>query len=432
MMTEQHNPKPRIGIIGGGPAGLSMARLLSEKGDYDITIFEALPQVGGKSYTVYQGDIVAEMGTCYATFSHKITNRWMKQLRMKMTGMGEQVFDGKDFVKYVKTGSGPSLLIQILRYRGAKAKLEKELAKTNPAQWALEDAAKPVAEWLQERNLGKIENFMHRSTTNIAYGFVNEVPTVHALRWNDMKLIITGVLKQLKMPVAGWAEFWKLIAADFDVRLETRIEKVERSDAHVMLTTTKGETHVFDEVVCAIAIDEFTAMTTATEDEKYVSDSVTWNGYTTTLFASEDWFTGPHIQAFREAVIPGAKLGKLMGARRDGYEKDLGGHLYLAGQLSGDYTGEELIELLKADLAEKGATISNVVIQKMWKYQSTYSQQSIRDGIIQRLRDMQGAQSTWYTGATFSHEAVSHIVNFNAELVSQIHKTVQKRRAVKA
>lgn len=432
MIDDRLKSRPRIGIIGAGPAGLSIAKLLSEKGDYDITLFEALPQVGGKSYTVYEGDTVAEMGTCYATFSHKITNRWMKKLRMKMTGMGEQVFDGQDFVKYVKSGSGPRLYRQVLRYRNEKAKLEKELEKPAPAKWALEDAAKPIAEWLRKRDLGKIENFMHRSTTNIAYGFVHETPTVHALRWNDMKLIITGVLKQLKMPVAGWAKFWELIAADFDVRLETPVAKVERSDAHVLLTTQAGETHMFDEVICAIAIDDFTALTEPTTDETYVSDAVTWNGYTTTLFASEDWFTGPHIQAFKDAVIPGAELGKLMGARRDGYEKDLGGHLYLAGQLSGDYTGDELIELLKKELADKNATISNVIIQKMWKYQATYSQQSIRDGIIQRLRDMQGDRSTWYTGATFSHEAVSHIVNFNADLVPEIHDAIQAKRTVRA
>lgn len=406
-----------------------MAKMLSEIGDYDITLFEALPQVGGKSYTVYKGETVAEMGTCYATFSHKITNRWMKDLDMPMSKLGEQVFDGKDFVAYIKSGTGSALPLQVIKYRKERARLLKAVESPTPPQWALNDAAMPVSEWLDARKLGKISNFMHRSTTNIAYGFIDETPTVQALYWNDMQLIMTGVMKQLKMPVQGWAEFWKRIAADFDVRLNTRIAEVRRGPVDATLITQDGEAHHFDQIVCAIAIDEFTAMAKASADEAYVSGSITWNGYTTTLFAADDWFTKPHVEAFKDAVVPGAPLGKLMSARRDGYEADLGGHLYLAGQLSGDYTSGELVELLKKEVADKGARVTNVIIQKMWKYQATFSPASIKDGIIQRLRDMQGQNRTWYTGATFSHEAVSHIVNFNAALVPSIHDALQADRA---
>ena len=49
-----------VGIIGGGPAGLSMARMLRDAGQVDATVFEALPQVGGKSFTFYHGDNVDE------------------------------------------------------------------------------------------------------------------------------------------------------------------------------------------------------------------------------------------------------------------------------------------------------------------------------------------------------------------------------------
>lgn len=412
---------PRVGIIGGGPAGLSLARMLKEKGVNNITVFEALPQVGGKSFTVYQGDTVVEMGTCYATFSHKITNAWMKQYKMPMAGLREQRFDGEDFMDYIKAGYGPPLIVQVIRYLRAKYRLERALKSAAPSQATLEQAAMPIMDWLKERNLGKIENFMHRSTTNIAYGFVNEVPTVQALRWNDTKLIITGLLKQLKMPRQGWAYFWKLVASELDVRLNTRITKVERGTNEVTFIDDSGETHVFDKVICAIPIDDFMKLTAPTENEQYVADSIIWNGYTTTLFAAENWFQDVNTESYKDSVVIGAPMGKLLSARRDGFEQDFGGHLYLSGQLSGDYTGPELAELLRADLASKGAELTNLIIQKMWKYHARYKPDAIRDGLMSRLENMQGEQNTWYTGATFSYEAVSHIVNYNATLAPRIH-----------
>jgi len=415
------NRPKTIGIIGGGPAGLSIAKLLNDTGTYKPVVFEALGEVGGKSYSYRHGSNIVEMGTCYATFSHKITNRWMKSMRMPMGFLGEQRFDGADFMDFVKSGYGPSLPKQVMTYWTAKRRLEKALARTRPEQSALDEAALPIQTWLKERNLGKIEKFMLRSTTNIAYGFIDETPTVQALRWNDMKLIITGILKQLKMPLEGWTEFWRRVSLEFDIRLNQRIAHVDRTANGVTLTTANGLTETFDEIVCAIPLDEFAKITEPTEDEKYVASSVIWNGYTTTLVAVDNWFNDVHVEAYLDSVLPGAARGQLLSARYEGGGDDFGGDLYLTGQLSGDYTGPELQELLRTDITKYGGTVKNIILQKLWKYNAQYKPEAIRDGLMTRLETMQGAQRTWYTGAIYSHEAVSHIVNFNAELVRKMH-----------
>lgn len=396
--------------------------MLKETGDYEPVVFESLGQVGGKSFTFYHGQNVVEMGTCYATFSHKITNRWMRNLHMPMSGLGDQRFDHDDFMKFVKSGYGPALPFQVMTYWKEKLRLENALSAENPSQAALEEAATPIQDWLRERNLGKIEKFMLRSTTNIAYGFIDETPTVQALRWNDMKLILTGLFKQLKMPVEGWAEFWRRVALDLDVRLNSRVTGVERTPEKTIIRTEPGDAHEFDLIVCAIPVDEFIKLAEPTALEEKIANSVIWNGYTTTLVAVEDWFTDVHVEAYRESVVPGAARGQLLSARHDGFEEDLGGHLYLTGQLSGDYNSEELAELLRNDVAKHGGRVTNIVLQKHWKYFAQYDHEAVRNGLITELRDIQGQNRTWYTGAIFSHEAVSHIVNFNAALVRKMHR----------
>ena len=410
-----------VGIIGGGPAGLSLARMLGETGQFTPVVFEANPYLGGKSFSFVRGEAVVEMGTCYTTRAHRRVLDWMKESGIALRPLGEQVFDGEDFLDYVKRGKGAPLAVQVMRFLWARRRLMSALGRRQPPAWAVDDAARPVAEWLRDRGLHKIERFMYRSMTNLGYGFVDETPTVQAMRWNDIDLILTGLLKQLKMPAEGWTAFWEQAAARLDVRLASPVSSVARSGDKIILTTSDGERHDFDQLVCAIPIDEFIPLIdTPTDAERHVASAVRWNGYTTTLVAVEDWFEDVTVQAYSAAVLPGSPYGRMMSARLDGDEPELGGKLYLTGQLSGPYTDAELQEMLLAEIRAYGGKPINTILQKSWKYFAQYDNDAVRGGLLQQLNDMQGEHSTWYTGATFSHEAVSNIVNFNAGLVRRM------------
>ncbi|WP_084399928.1 FAD-dependent oxidoreductase [Henriciella aquimarina] len=414
---------PSVGIIGGGPAGLSLARLLHESGAFTPTVFESEARPGGKSFSFIHGESVVEMGTCYTTRAHHRVLDWMGQADIDLRPLGEQLFDGEDFLDYVKRGPGAPLAVQTLRFLLARRRLVSALKRKAIPHWAEVEAAQPVSEWLRRRKLHKIERFMYRSLTNLGYGFVDETPTVQALRWNDLDLILTGLLKQLKMPVQGWTTFWEGASAGLDVRLGQPVKRLDRSGDKPVIVTAEGAEQAFDMVVCSIPLDDLARIATLSENEQAVADAIHWNGYTTTLVAVEDWFTDVQVQAYSSAVLPGSPRGRMLSARLDGHEADLGGHLYLTGQLTGDYTGPELEELLRAEITERGGHPVNVILQKRWKYFARYDRTAVENGLLRRLRDMQGEQDTWYTGSTFSHEAVSNIVNFNAKLVQNMQGT---------
>ena len=75
---------------------------------------------------------------------------------------------------------------------------------------------------------------------------------------------------------------------------------------------------------------------------------------------------------------------------------------------------------MREEIAREGGEIANIVLQRTWKYFARYKPNAVRGGLLSRLEDMQGKQNTWYTGATFSHEAVSNIVNYNARLARKM------------
>src|SRR4051794_12147772 len=79
---------PRIGIVGAGPGGLSLARFLTERGYADVTLIERAHQVGGKSMTVHHQGVAHEMGTCYLTTGYTHIRKWMEK-----AGIGEYVLE---------------------------------------------------------------------------------------------------------------------------------------------------------------------------------------------------------------------------------------------------------------------------------------------------------------------------------------------------
>ena len=406
----------RIAIIGGGPAGLSAAKLLAECGLTNVTVFEADNRIGGKSHTVFEDMSPIELGTCYATLAHKVTNRWMASLGLKMVGIGEQRFDGEDFMDYVKSGSGAPLPVQVLNFWREYAKFQKAMSVQSPSQETLQQAAQPIQEWLQARNLPKMERFMHRGLTALGYGYIDETPTVQALRWCNMSLILTGAMNRLRMPVEGWMHFWQALTKNLDIRTNSSVLSVERTSGGVTVRTASGEER-FDTLICAIPPDEFATISKPSSDEQTVANALEWQKYSVAVFAADDWFTKWRTEGYSAASLPAAKRGQIIAARTESYESELGGQLYLTGQIPGPYNDSELAELLRNEVADKGGNVTNLIMQKTWKYFPKYKPEAIRSGLIRTMRQMQGHNRTWYTGAAFSHEAVSNIVNFNVGLV---------------
>ena len=409
----------RIAILGAGPAGLTFARLLMEQSAHSVTLFEKSHRVGGKSLSVRQGEDLIEFGTCYTIMSHRRVMEWMREEGITIQQIVPHKIDGIPARDFFNSGSGAPLAIQGIRYVIARRNLLKKLESDTPAQAALDEAATPAVEWLRARNLGKIEKMMMRTVTGMGYGDLQTVPILHAMRWVDMDLILSGTLNKIYMPAEGWSEFWERLAQNMDVRLEAHVRHIERSAKGHRIVLADGTEESFDALICAMPVDRFSALLEPTESERIVGDAIHWGGFATTLISSEDWFE-EQIEYYSETCLPGVEPGLLMSARREGYDAGLGGHLYIANQLPGDYTGPELVEILREEVTKRGASINAVIQQEVWEYFPEYAADAIRKGLVARMRQMQGERGTWYTGATFSHESVANICIHNEALVPKL------------
>ncbi|MFN7054180.1 FAD-dependent oxidoreductase [Hyphomonas sp.] len=410
-----------LAILGAGPGGLTLAEFLRLRGFTGASLIERAPRVGGKSDSLDLGDLIAEMGTCYATGAHKDVLAWMKRQGAPFRILRRTSIDGASLKDYIGTAGGPPLPAQVLTYLGKRERLLGQLRATPDKASVLREAAMPAEAWLSEQKLPKMIRLMYRAVTALGYGYLNEVSIYQAMQWVDFHTIMSGATGKLIMPARGWTDFWETLAGPHDVRLSREVTRIERGPEGALIHFSDGARLAAHALACTIPVDDWNRLVTdPSTDEKAVAAAITWKGYATSLIVVENWFTSEDIRSFSRAFLPGSYPGQLISARYEGHSPDFGGHLYVTGQIPGDYTPAELRIFLERDLADLGAKLVNVVNAKTWRYFPHYDLKALEDGLLSTLARMQGASRTWYSGASFSHESVANVSRLNKALAPRL------------
>lgn len=404
-------------ILGAGPAGLTMAKMLADRGIKDVTLLEASDKVGGKCLSSEIGDHVVEFGTCYAIWSHKYILKQMKKLGIKRNFLRAQRIDDRELMDYIRDGSGPGFLPQVLKYLRLRKRLIRR-AEANDTQ-VNQTLSQPTSDWLRANDLGKIEHMMHRVVTSIGYGYLNRLPLIHAFRWVDFNMMVTGLLKFTVMPDGGWQNFWNRFAEGLDVRLNQGAAEIDRDAAGIRVRTVDGTEYAGETLINTIPMQEFCRLAKPSKDEIQVADSIDWGGYTTSLLSVADWPHDVPVNAWSATCATDANDGQILFSRLECKDED-GRTLVTVGQLSSAYAPVELTELALFSARERGAVEPRMVQQVVWSYMPTYKADAIREGLIATMAAMQGENRTFHTGASFSHEAVSTISSFNAQLLAKV------------
>lgn len=438
---------PRIGIVGAGPGGLSLARLLSERGIDDVTVIERSERVGGKSLTLQHQGIGHELGTCYVADGYTTVRGWMKE-----AGIGEHVMkhqqirtvsgdllDFKDFV----TGQAGILgaTAQVTRYVADWLHFHDWDLRGNPDGAAgtvsasmREEVAQPFGEWLRARNLDVVARFALRSMTVMGYGSLDRVPALYGLRWNMPSLLWSAVTTHIVEPTPGWQPLWAHLAGGLDVRLEHSITSVERNHGQFRVHTEQGDLD-FDHLVISCPLDEAAAWFPFEDVERRAyaigdDDSLRWGEFVTTLVDAAGWYRDGDTWCSEARTRDPASLarGQMIGARRTGDKSPVAKarsstrpSVYVCYQYGDrERTDASMLETLRADLATEGATINSVLRQCRWRYSPQLTSNAIRGGGVSRMERQQGRGNLWIAGATTSHEAVDNIVDYNRRLVERM------------
>jgi hypothetical protein len=433
----------RIGIIGGGPAGISMAQLLTERGHGDVTVLERNEKVGGKSYSFVHEGLSHEMGTCYVAAGYTTTRHWMEKYGITEHAIHEhriktragEVMDFKEFV----LGDGGMLAggTDIARYiKHWLAFHEWELhgcpddMEGTRGRRMKDEVAMPFREWLAERKLDVIERFALRTMTIMGYGALDKVPTLYGLRWNTPSLIWSAVTLTVAEPQPGWQQLWINMASELDVRLGQHIRTVDRTGG-AFRVITQDQSYEFDHLVLTTWLNDAQAWFpfTAGEKQAWSIGRTTNTDYTTTLVQADGWFRDSDTRSFEAAAYDSTAIkdSHLLVARRTG-DKSAAAKarsqsrpdVYVCYQYGAGRTKEQLNAILEADLRADGARAMKILTYCPWRYAPQLTTADIAAGAAGAMDRRQGKRNLWVTGSMASHEAVDNIVDYNERLVDRM------------
>lgn len=436
----------RIGIIGAGPGGLSLARLLTERKLADVVVLERAPRVGGKSLTVTRDGLGHDMGTCYVTAGYTSTRDWMREAGMTTHRLKHHLIhksEGEvvDFKEYVLGGgSQVKAGVQMAAYVSDWLSFHEwdihgcaNGTKGTRDGFMRDEMAMPFGKWLEQRDLDVIARFALRTISIMGYGGLDKVPALYGLRWNVPSLIWSAVTLNVAEPVPGWQHLWAHVASQLDVRLNHAISEVTRDGGRYRVKTDRGDL-AFDHLVISTPLDEAQAWFpfTAEEKESYaIGDGrLGWNEYVTTLVDVEGWFQKEDTHSFEAAANGSAAMShsRLMVARRTADKTPAAAarsqtrrDVYVCYQAGNtNLSNEELVAILRRDILAQGGKNVKVLRQCRWHYAPQLTEEAIRAGVPHAMERQQGKDNLWITGATVSQESVDNIVDFNERLADRI------------
>ena len=297
MINFQHE----VCVIGAGPGGLAMARLLQLRGA-SVTVLEKRERAGGMTRSVeYKGQWF-DVGANYVTSDYREVRALAKDLKLKM--VTDKAFQNQlalntetgklvDAQKVVNSGHSKfELVAASLRYFWYQFKYRKMVAAPGYAEVADDpDLMSYFEKWLLEHKMAPLQKLLMIPITAMGFGTLDKIPTPHALRYVNASRFWSMLKTGLNIPQCwpkrfekGFGNLWQDVAGQLYVEYSCETVEVDRSGERIAVVTEKDgcrQTRHFDRLVLALLPSEALNFLDSTAEEKalYSKDVVLRNHY---------------------------------------------------------------------------------------------------------------------------------------------------------
>ncbi|HTX73673.1 MAG TPA: FAD-dependent oxidoreductase [Rectinemataceae bacterium] len=421
---QDRSREQRIGIVGAGAAGLSLACYLADAGYRRITILERDSQPGGKCRSWRSGGRAWELGAILATTDYEATLDMMARAGVrpwrapaKRRAVDDSFVDQgiypseRLFPGWIGLGELGPALWQILKYHALARKWPAVFSPRNddlPPELSLS-----FAEWAERYRMGTLAKLYALPFTSFGYGYYDEVPAAYVLKYFE-----PGITRSLVLQgkFFSWEEgvqsVWERIARSFDVRYGTRPVRVRRRNV-IALRCEDGSELEFDRLILTSPLDESLSYLDADAEETELFGRIRHTDYRVFLCHVRDM----RIESgFAPCRFGCEGTGRPMIWDRRHADSDL--HtFYVLG--SGQESDAEIEEAIAADVRLLGGTFTGTETSVRWKYFPHVGSEDLAGGYYRRLEALQGRQSTYYAGELLAFSTIERSVRYSRDLVER-------------
>ena len=414
-MNEQHpTTAARIGVIGAGVSGLTVAYYLKEAGYANVTVLEKERRVGGKCCSVEIEGRAYEMGAVFGTRDYTTTLELMKAVGLESGPIGNSAcYDAQgrriDLFAWYQLPRLAWLLkvnytwLTRVRYRRIN---EPGLAGIHP------DLRTPFKVFAQRHGLPALGRVLTPPFTAFGYGYFDEVPAAYVVKYLDLPMIqaLRDSKRRLVWP-DGIETLWTRLAQRCDVRTGINIRRVVRQDT--VLVETDDHILEFDALILACPLDEALRFLDTSWLERKLFSAICYYDYWVLLCEIAGLPPG-------SGYIPAHFLPEKRGHVMLWYRRWPDTQLYTLYVLGDFAMGEEAVERTCADdLKRMGASLNKVKLVRRWKYFPHVGSDEMAAGFYETLEGLQGFNSTYYAGEVMSFATLEICARYAKSLVER-------------
>lgn len=444
---------PTVCIVGAGPGGLAMARLLTKRG-YAVTVLEQLGRAGGMCHSVEFEGQWFDVGANYVTKDYREVRALAKELGL--TFVSDKAFQNQMSLDTttgtiqrakdtINAGHGMfAFLIASVRYFWAQWKYRKVVAAPGYVGVATHtELMTAFGPWLRAGKMAPLQKLFMIPITAMGFGTLEEIPTPHALRYVNsgrfLSMLMTGLGIPQRWPkrfTDGFGNAWRKVAEQFDVQYETVPTKVERSPDGVTVHSERSRVaqppRMFDHLV--VACPPSTALSfldaTETEQQLFGGDTIRFNRYSVTTARVTDfpWWV---VNTMRATDADSGEFPPQNGSPyifgKQWKTSEL--NLYYAplAPMLGDPEREDQIRTVSDQSLPSGSPSTFVRFETFADWPQYFPRVSIDDmagfhgsiGWYDQVEAIQGQHRTVYCHGTLSFELVELVMRYARHLTDQ-------------
>ena len=448
------NLNEKICIIGGGPAGLSAAMYLEQKGYTNYAILEKEDHVGGKCHSPHYNGRRYEMGAimgvpsyyaikdvedfCGITHDGPKLNRNYKNLKGKVIDPFNPKKNPLKIPELLKMKKQLKKLGELLetKYKGYDVNGHRGVAEGRYDGYAvtpgrekisgvnpnLKDLAMPFKDFCEMNGVELIQNIWIGPFTSFGYGYFDEIPAAYVLKYLDFQTTMNFVKVNLWTWKEGTHYIWEQLNEHLahQARLNSDITSVERKDGKVYVTVN-GEVEEFDKVIITAPLQFMPKYFDATEEEKELFSKIDYERYDVLAVETEPQ-NHPEISYYIFDNMTPDRYGHLMVYYRR-WKDDI--NQVITTYALRNHRGDRRISVngcrrnVLKDLEKMGNPASEVVNEKSWYYFPHVFSEDYAAGWYDKVEAMQGTNGTYYAGEIMAFGDMDETAEYSRELVDR-------------
>ncbi|WET82548.1 alpha/beta fold hydrolase [Amycolatopsis sp. QT-25] len=410
-------PARTVCIVGAGPTGLTLARELHRTGHHPI-VLEAADALGGKCASI---DLD---GRSYDLGGHICTPRYtaLAQLASQLDVPTEQATPTLVPDPATRTWAPPDLSPLVnsdahRRYTDLRAARFPDIASPGLSHSARALAA-PVDQWLADNRLGPLAAALGTGYTAAGYGQLHSgVPALYFVKYAELTGLVADHPELMATAGAftvagGFGRLWQRIADTLpDLRLAARIRRIDRGGQGVTITTTGGVVEA-DDLILTVPLSRVLPVLDATPEEREIAAKVRHIDYRTLVFTAED-LPQSGFYLLPERTGSSSAAGRCVSFHHRHHDRDVyTGYVYG----SPDFSEGRTADLLCEDMKQLGGRVRSVTLQRRWEFMPHFGSDDLRDGILDRLEDIQGQRRTYHAGSLPAFELIECTMGYAQDL----------------